>query len=93
MRRRQAFVAVNCTALPESLTESELFGHLAGSFSGAASRGKRGLVQEADGGTLFLDEIGDMLVQLLGRPLIRRLFLEHMNAWPPQFGQCCRSFS
>ncbi|MDE2298255.1 MAG: sigma-54-dependent Fis family transcriptional regulator [Burkholderiales bacterium] len=59
-RRGRRFVAVNCAAIPESLIESELFGHLPGSFSGAGSKGKRGLVQEADGGTLFLDEIGDM---------------------------------
>jgi sigma-54 dependent transcriptional regulator, acetoin dehydrogenase operon transcriptional activator AcoR len=59
-RRGRHFVAVNCAAIPESLIESELFGHLPGSFSGASSKGKRGLVQEADGGTLFLDEIGDM---------------------------------
>ncbi len=54
------FVAVNCAALPESLIESELFGHEAGAFTGAAAKGKIGLVQQADGGTLFLDEIGDM---------------------------------
>ncbi|MDZ7856735.1 MAG: sigma-54-dependent Fis family transcriptional regulator [Sphaerotilus sp.] len=59
-RRAGPFVAVNCAAIPETLIESELFGHLAGSFSGAGPRGKRGLIQEADGGTLFLDEIGDM---------------------------------
>jgi transcriptional regulator of acetoin/glycerol metabolism len=59
-RRSRPFVAVNCAAIPESLIESELFGHLPGSFSGARSKGKRGLIQEADGGTLFLDEIGDM---------------------------------
>ena len=59
-RRGRHFVAVNCAAIPESLIESELFGHLPGSFSGAGNKGKRGLVQEADGGTLFLDEIGDM---------------------------------
>jgi transcriptional regulator of acetoin/glycerol metabolism len=54
------FVAVNCAAIPEGLIESELFGHTAGSFTGALARGKRGLIMEADGGTLFLDEIGDM---------------------------------
>ncbi|GJD61930.1 sigma-54-dependent Fis family transcriptional regulator [Methylobacterium frigidaeris] len=54
------FVAVNCAALPETLIESELFGHEAGAFTGAAAKGKTGLVQQADGGTLFLDEIGDM---------------------------------
>nr|WP_244978484.1 sigma-54-dependent Fis family transcriptional regulator [Bradyrhizobium pachyrhizi] len=59
-RAGRPFVAVNCAALPESLIESELFGHEAGAFTGAAAKGKKGLVLEADGGTLFLDEIGDM---------------------------------
>ena len=68
-RRARPFVAVNCAAIPEALIESELFGHLAGSFSGAAAKGKRGLVQEADGGTLFLDEIGDMPLALQARLL------------------------
>ena len=68
-RRRQPFVAVNCAAIPETLIESELFGHLPGSFSGAHARGKRGLIQEANGGTLFLDEIGDMPLPLQGRLL------------------------
>ena len=68
-RRQRPFVAVNCAAIPEALIESELFGHLAGSFSGAGPRGKRGLIQEADGGTLFLDEIGDMPLALQSRLL------------------------
>ena len=68
-RRCRPFVAVNCAAIPEALIESELFGHLPGSFSGAAAKGKRGLVQEADGGTLFLDEIGDMPLALQARLL------------------------
>ncbi|HEY6084856.1 MAG TPA: sigma-54 dependent transcriptional regulator [Nitrospira sp.] len=58
-RANQPFVAVNCAAIPETLIESELFGHEKGSFSGATSM-KRGQFEQADGGTLFLDEIGDM---------------------------------
>lgn len=58
-RKDQKFVAINCSAIPESLFESELFGHEKGSFTGADSR-KIGKFQFAEGGTLFLDEIGDM---------------------------------
>jgi two-component system, NtrC family, response regulator AtoC len=58
-RAGEAFVPVNCTALSESLLESELFGHTRGAFTGAVAA-KRGLFELADGGTLFLDEIGDM---------------------------------
>ena len=68
-RAAKPFVAVNCAAIPETLIESELFGHLPGSFSGALPKGKRGLIQEADGGSLFLDEIGDMPLPLQARLL------------------------
>ncbi len=58
-RAGKSFLAVNCGALPESLLESELFGHTKGSFTGATAD-KKGLFRSADGGTLFLDEIGEM---------------------------------
>jgi len=67
-RRERKFVSINCGALPETLLESELFGHERGAFTGAV-REKRGLFHEADGGTLFLDEISEttstMQVKLL----------------------------
>jgi two-component system nitrogen regulation response regulator GlnG len=58
-RRRGPFVAVNCGALPESLVESEIFGHEAGAFTGANKR-QKGKIEQAQGGTLFLDELGEM---------------------------------
>jgi DNA-binding NtrC family response regulator len=58
-RRTKSFIAVNCSALPETLLESELFGHEKGSFTGAAER-RLGRFELADGGTLFLDEVGEM---------------------------------
>lgn len=67
-RRVQSFVAVNCTAIPDQLLESELFGHMRGAFTGATTP-RRGLFVEADGGTLFLDEIGDMPAALQGKLL------------------------
>lgn len=59
-RRQAPFVAINCSAIPEALLESELFGYEEGSFTGARKGGKLGKIELADKGTLFLDEIGDM---------------------------------
>src|SRR3977135_4463657 len=58
-RRGKPFIAVNCAALPDTLIESELFGHEKGAFTGAAER-LRGRFELADGGTIFLDEIGEI---------------------------------
>jgi DNA-binding NtrC family response regulator len=67
-RAKRSFVPVNCTAIPEGLLETELFGHVRGAFTGAHTS-KRGLFEEADHGTLFLDEIGDMGPSLQGKLL------------------------
>lgn len=67
-RSLKPFITVDCTGLPETLIESELFGHEKGAFTGAYTL-KRGLVEEADGGTLFLDEIGDIPLGLQAKLL------------------------
>lgn len=67
-RAKESFVAINCSAFSKELLESELFGHRAGSFTGA-SKDKKGLFEEADKGTLFLDEIGEMPVELQAKLL------------------------
>jgi transcriptional regulator of acetoin/glycerol metabolism len=68
-RARQAFVAVNCASIPESLIEAELFGYEDGAFTGARRKGASGRIVQANGGTLFLDEIGDMPLPLQARLL------------------------
>lgn len=76
-RKDEKFVAINCSAIPENLFESELFGHEKGSFTGASER-KIGKFQYAEGGTLFLDEVGDMpqLMQVkILRVLQEKLFM------------------
>jgi len=67
-RRSQAFIEVNCAALPDHLVESELFGHEQGSFTGAKDR-SQGLFRAAEGGTLFLDEVSEMPLQLQSKLL------------------------
>jgi two-component system response regulator HydG len=67
-RADRPFVPINCTAIPEGLLESELFGHVRGAFTGAHVT-KQGLFEKANGGTLFLDEIGDMSLALQGKLL------------------------
>ena len=78
-RAAHRFLSLNCGALPETLLESELFGHERGAFTGAV-RDKKGLFQEADGGTLFLDELGEMtpamqvkLLRALQEKVVRRV--------------------
>ncbi|SEL58726.1 PEP-CTERM-box response regulator transcription factor [Ectothiorhodospira marina] len=67
-RRKEAFVAINCAAIPENLLESELFGYEKGAFTGANKQTK-GKIEYADGGTLFLDEVGDLPMALQAKLL------------------------
>ncbi|GMA97390.1 sigma 54-interacting transcriptional regulator [Pelosinus sp. IPA-1] len=79
-RYKAPFIAINCTALADTLLESELFGYDEGAFTGALRGGKRGLFEQANGGTLFLDEIGEIshrlqvkLLRVLQEGVIRRV--------------------
>lgn len=63
-RKHKPFVAINCAAIPDGLLESELFGYMPGSFTGANTKGKVGLLKNTDGGTILLDEIGDLSISM-----------------------------
>ncbi len=67
-RKKNNFVAINCSAFSKEILESELFGHKQGAFTGAV-KDKKGLIEEANGGTLFLDEIGEMPIELQAKLL------------------------
>ena len=73
-KRSGAFIAINCSAIPFSIFESELFGYEKGSFTGADKNGKQGFIEAADGGTLFLDEIGEMPLEV--QPKLLRVLEE-----------------
>ncbi len=68
-RRQKQLIRVNCSALPENLLESELFGYSEGAFTGARKRGRKGIFEEGNGGTVFLDEIGSMHLSLQSKIL------------------------
>ena len=79
-RADEAFVAVNCGAIPETLLESELFGHRKGAFTGA-DMNRIGRLQQADGGTLFMDEIGDMPMSTQVKFAARPAGTDDSTAW------------
>ncbi|MFM1653324.1 sigma-54 interaction domain-containing protein [Brevibacillus sp. B_LB10_24] len=78
-RRKQPFLTINCSAIPENLLEAELFGYSPGAFTGALKQGKIGLIEAANHGTLFLDEIGELPLHLQPKLLH---FLSHREYIP-----------
>ena len=91
-RRQQRFVALNCSAIPETLLEAELFGHVRGAFTGAVGS-RQGRIEQADRGTLFLDEVGTMAMSLqmkLLRVLQEREFERIGDGKPVKVDVACR---
>lgn len=68
-RKKQRFIEVNCSAIPQTLMESEFFGYEPGAFTGALKKGKKGIFELADKGTIFLDEIGELPIELQAKLL------------------------
>lgn len=85
-RKNHSFIVVDCTSLPEALMESELFGYEKGTFTGALSSGKKGMIESANGGTLFLDEINSLPLSLQGKLLrvIETKSIKKLGAVKPQ---------
>ena len=79
-RRNASYVRINCAAIPETLLESELFGHEKGAFTGALKQ-KMGRVEEADGGSIFLDEIADMSLSRCRRSCCDFWRMAHSRVW------------
>ncbi|EOD00862.1 sigma-54 interaction domain-containing protein [Caldisalinibacter kiritimatiensis] len=84
-RRNKPFIRINCAAIPSELLESELFGYVEGSFTGARRGGKKGKFELADGGTIFLDEIGEMPMQMQAKLLrvLQEREIEKVGSYKP----------
>lgn len=84
-RRNKPFIRINCAAIPSELLESELFGYVEGSFTGAKKGGKKGKFELADGGTIFLDEIGEMPMQMQAKLLrvLQEKEIEKVGGYKP----------
>ena len=73
LRKHENFIAVNCGAIPEGTIDSELFGHVKGSFTGASDN-RKGYFETVDGGTIFLDEIGELLLDIILKQIKKPIY-------------------